>query len=240
MSLPKIAIPTFEVELPSNNKKLKMRAMLTKEEKVLLIAKESRDLNDVMVAVTDVVQACINEPKDMKVSDWPIFDLEYAFIKLRAMSVSPTIDWGLVDTTNQKEHKFKIDLNEVKVVGLEGRVNPAAIDVGMGIKFTLVYPKAGLHGDKKFLDLRGEQSFNAMMMKSLDSISQNEITTKGKDIKADELEAWIDTLPVQAYEDARKFFRDLPHVEWSTEYTDGNGEKVPVRLSSLNDFFIFV
>jgi hypothetical protein len=240
MTLPTIAVSTFEVTLPSNQKKLKLRSMLTKEEKVLLIAKESRDLNDVMVAVTDVIQACIQEPKDTKVTDWPIFDVEYAFVRLRSMSVSPTIDWGLVDQTNQKEHKFKIDLNDVKVVGLEGREAPFVINVGNGIKFTLDYPKVALHGDKKFLDLRGERSFNAMLAKSLVSISQNEITTKAKDIKPDELEAWVDTLPIQAYNDAREFFRDLPHIEWTTEYTDGNGEKVPVRLSTLNDFFMFV
>ncbi len=45
MPLPKIATPTYELELPSTGQSVSYRPFLVKEEKVLVIALESEDNN---------------------------------------------------------------------------------------------------------------------------------------------------------------------------------------------------
>ena len=41
MALPKVTTPTYELLLPSTDKRLKFRPFLVKEEKILLIAMEN-------------------------------------------------------------------------------------------------------------------------------------------------------------------------------------------------------
>ena len=56
MALPKLGYPTFELELPSTGKTIKYRPFLVKEEKVLLMALESKDEKQVVSAVKDLIK----------------------------------------------------------------------------------------------------------------------------------------------------------------------------------------
>ena len=54
MPLPKIATPTYELVLPSSNRKIKYRPFLVKEEKILIIALESQDQKQIANAVKSI------------------------------------------------------------------------------------------------------------------------------------------------------------------------------------------
>ena len=58
MALPKLTTPTYELEVPSTDEKIKYRPFLVKEEKILLMAMESAKSEDVVQAVKDIVSAC--------------------------------------------------------------------------------------------------------------------------------------------------------------------------------------
>ena len=81
MALPKVVAPTYELELPSNGKKIKYRPFLVKEEKVLLIALDSKDEKQATQAIVDVLKSCITT-RGVKVEELPSFDLEYLFLKV--------------------------------------------------------------------------------------------------------------------------------------------------------------
>ena len=59
MPLPKISTPTFELVIPSTKKKIKYRPFLVKEEKVLVMAMESEDMEQIARAIKDVLSNCI-------------------------------------------------------------------------------------------------------------------------------------------------------------------------------------
>ena len=59
MGLPKIAVPEYNLTLPSNGKEIKYRPFLVKEEKILLIAMESKDEKQIMDATKTVIQNCV-------------------------------------------------------------------------------------------------------------------------------------------------------------------------------------
>ena len=82
MPLPTIETPTYELKLPSSNKKIKYRPFLVKEEKILILALESKNQNDITNAVTDVLKKCILT-RGIKVYDLPTFDIEYLLFLLR-------------------------------------------------------------------------------------------------------------------------------------------------------------
>ena len=85
MALPKMTTPTYELEVPSTDEKIKYRPFLVKEEKILLMAMESKDNAQIINAVKDIVTSCTFEK--VNVSKMPMFDMEYIFLQIRSKSV---------------------------------------------------------------------------------------------------------------------------------------------------------
>ena len=90
MPLPTIETPTYELKLPSSNKKVKYRPFLVKEEKILIIALESKNQNEITNAVTDVLRKCILT-KGVDVDNLPTFDIEFLFLNIRSKSIGEDI-----------------------------------------------------------------------------------------------------------------------------------------------------
>ena len=79
MALPKVVLPTYELELPSNGKKIKYRPFVVKEEKLLLLALETNDEKEIEKAVKILLKGCITScllytspsPRDKRQSRMP-------------------------------------------------------------------------------------------------------------------------------------------------------------------------
>ena len=82
MPLPKIATPSYTLEIPSLKKEIKYRPFLVKEEKILIIAMESEDSKQIAEAVKTVISNCILT-KGIKVDQLATFDIEYLFLNIR-------------------------------------------------------------------------------------------------------------------------------------------------------------
>ena len=91
MPLPKIATPTYELVLPSSNRKIKFRPFLVKEEKILILAMESQDTKQIARSVKDVIAKCILS-RGIKVEKLSTFDIEYLFLNIRGKSVGEHIE----------------------------------------------------------------------------------------------------------------------------------------------------
>ena len=91
MPLPTITTPTYELNLPSTGKKIKYRPFLVKEEKILILALESRDQNEITNSVKDVLKKCVIT-RGIKIDDLPTFDIEYLFLNIRAKSIGEDIN----------------------------------------------------------------------------------------------------------------------------------------------------
>ena len=89
--LPKIITQEFELELQSNNKKIKYRPFLVREEKILLLALESKDNKQITSAIKQILKSCILT-RGLKVEGLPTFDIEYIFLNVRCKSVGESID----------------------------------------------------------------------------------------------------------------------------------------------------
>ena len=132
MPLPKIKHPIYEFKVPSMGTKESFRPFLVKEEKVLLMAKSSEDPSDAMRAVKQIVNNCaISESFD--VDKLTIFDLEYLFLQLRAVSVSNIVKVSYRDNEDGKVYDFGIDLKEVDVEFPEGIEKVIRVTDDMGI-----------------------------------------------------------------------------------------------------------
>ena len=86
MPLPKIATPTYTLVVPSSGKKITYRPFLVKEEKILVMAMESDDMEQVARAIKDVLTSCI-ATRGLRVDKLSTFDIEYLFLNIRGKSV---------------------------------------------------------------------------------------------------------------------------------------------------------
>ena len=128
MPLPKIATPTYELELPSSGKTIQYRPFLVKEEKLLVIALESEDTKQITTAIKAVIKACIKS-KGVKVEALPTFDIEYLFLNIRGKSVGEELDVNIICPDDEKTQvKVQINLDDIKCHHTEGHTNKIELE----------------------------------------------------------------------------------------------------------------
>ena len=123
MPLPKINTPTYELTLPSNNKKIKYRPFLVREEKILIMALETENSEDISNAVVDILSECILT-KGVDVTKLATFDIEYLFLNVRSKSVGETVEVNVVcPDDNKTSVQMEINLDSIKVQKTRGHKN---------------------------------------------------------------------------------------------------------------------
>ena len=114
MALPKLNTPTYELEIPSTDEKIKFRPFLVKEEKILMMALETKDNAQIVNAVKDIVSECTYNK--LNINTMPMFDVEYIFLQIRSKSVGEVSKVKILCPDDKKTYtNVEIDLNEVKV-----------------------------------------------------------------------------------------------------------------------------
>jgi hypothetical protein len=232
MSLPKIEYPIYNINVPSLKKTYTFRPFLVKEEKLLLMAKESDNPSDSLSAIKQVVNNCLLEKLD--INKLSIFDLEFIFLKLRAVSVDNKIKVSYKDSEDNKVYDFEIDLNTIEVNYPENIDNVIKINDKVGM--TMKYPSASLYDDKEFLSLEKDYMFE-LIIRCIDNVFVEDEIYNVKDYKRQELEEFLENLDIKTFESVNEFLMTAPKIEHTIEYKNEMGNDRKIVLSSLNDFF---
>lgn len=232
-SLPKIDYPILNIKVPSTKKEHMFRPFLVKEEKILLMAKESRNNADIFTAIKQVVQNCCLDEK-FKIDALPIFDLEYLFIKLRAFSIDNVIKINYRDEEDQKVYEFDINLDEVKVEFPEKVANKIKISETAGI--IMRYPSASLYEDQEFLNLRQDYLFE-LIVRCIDKVFDKDDIIDAENVSREELRNFVENLNVKIFEKIHKFLLAAPKINYVIKYKNELGNDKEIVFSSLNDFF---
>jgi hypothetical protein len=233
MSLPKIDYPVFKINIPSLKKDTQFRPFLVKEEKLLLMAKESENASDVLSAIKQIINNCCLDPK-MDINKLALFDLEFIFLKLRAISVDNVIKVSYKDNEDGKVYDFEINLDEVKIKYPEKIDNNIKITGKSGI--IMKYPSAALYDDAEFLNLEKDYMFE-LIIRCIESIYYDDQVYQAKDYKKSELVEFLDNLNIKVFEQIQNFLINVPKMEHKIEYKNEKGNTREIMLSSLNDFF---
>lgn len=234
MALPKITTPVFDVTIPSSKKKIKVRPMLVKEEKILLIARESGDQGDILNAIKQVVNNCIMDD-DFDVNKLCIFDLEFLFIRLRAISINNITRVAYKDNEDEKIYQFDINLDEVKVIFPENIDKKIVINDETGV--TLKYPDTTLYTDTFFLNKSETELFEHLIINCIETVFDGDKVYYARDFSKEELIEFIENLDVNTFNKFREFTSNLPKVEYVIKYKNDFGNERKIVLNALNDFF---
>lgn len=231
MPLPKIDLPTFEVELPTTGKKLLLRPFTVKEEKILLIAGEDTEsTKNRMSAIIQVVNNCILDDTD--VIKMAIVDIEYVFVQLRAKSVSNISTIVLRDLEDGQQRKFDIDLEKIEIVRPEAPSNICMITDTIGM--TIGYPRASMLTEM----LNAETLSNHLILKHcLINIFDQDNVYDRSEMDEKELDEFIDGITTTALQQVTEFLDSVPYMKYDVEYKNNNDKVVKYPLRGIDDFF---
>ena len=233
MPLPKIKHPIFEFVVPSTNKKESFRPFLVKEEKILLMAKTSEEPNEILRAVKQVVNNCALS-KSFDVDRLAIFDIEYLFMQLRAISVNNIVKVSYRDNEDDEIYEFSIDLKEVKVQFPEKIDRVIKITDKMGIQMR--YPSASIFDDKDFFG-SGDDAFYELVVRCIDKIYDGDEIYDPTEYSKEEVEQFLDDCGIDTFEKVQLFMTNVPKLYHKLEYKNKNGNQRVIELTSLTDFF---
>ena len=232
-NLPKIDYPVYKIKIPSFKKDSQFRPFLVKEEKLLLMAKESENSADILSAIKQIINNCSIDSK-FDVNKLAIFDLEYVFLKLRSISVDNIVKVSYKDNEDEKIYDFDIDLNEVEVIFPEKSDNNIKITNKSGI--IMKYPSADLYDDQEFLTLEKDYLFE-LIIRCIESIYYEDQVYSSKDYKKEDLNEFLESLDIKTFEKVQKFLLSAPKLEHKIKYKNSLEHDREIVLSSLNDFF---
>ena len=238
MPLPKIATPTYELELPSTGQTINYRPFLVKEEKVLVIALESEDNKQITSAIKAVLKNCIIT-KGIKVESLPTFDIEFLFLNIRGKSVGEELEVNVICPDDEKtEVPVTIDLDDIKVQKNENHNNKIKIDDN--VMMEMKYPSLDQFIKNNFdLDDKNamEQSFD-LIATSIDKIYTTDEVWAAADCTKKEMKEFLEGMNSQQFKDIESFFETMPKLSHPISVTNPNTKvKSDVVLEGLASFF---
>jgi hypothetical protein len=233
MALPKTKHPLFDIKIPSTSKAVSFRPFLVKEEKILLMAKASEDPTDIFKAIKQVINNCAMD-KGFDINKLAIFDLEYVFIRLRAISVNNVVKVSYRDNEDNKVYDFEINLDTVEVIFPENISKNIKISdtIGMNMK----YPPASIFDDKEYFK-SGDNAFYELIIRCVDMIYDGDEVYDIANVTKEELENFLDEVGINAYQEIVKFMENTPKIVHVLKYKNTNGNDRTITLNTITDFF---
>jgi len=240
MPLPTIATPTYELTLPSTGKKLKYRPFLVKEEKLLILALESKNQAEITNSVKDVLRECVIT-KGIKIDDQPTYDIEYLYLNIRAKSIGEDINL-IVTCPDDKETEVKVTVyvDEIEVVKSKDHNKDIKLDKDMTLRMR--YPSLSQFIENNF-DTEDESKTTVdktfqLIADCMDTVFTKEDAWDSKDYTPDERLNFIEQLSSKQFKDVEKFFATMPKLSHTIEVTNPNTKKKnSIVLEGLADFF---
>ena len=237
MALPKIATPSYEMKIPSLGKKVKYRPYLIKEEKILMIALESKDEKHIETAILNIIRDCVDG--DMDTSLLTSFDIEYVFLKLRAKSVGEGVKLSLACAAEECEEKtiVNVDLDAVTMKNSSNIGKLLRADLGDELIVDLHYPRISEKISKK--DQKSDaDSLIATVALSLDMIYYKEDSFSTKDVSFEETRDFIENLSSGQFQKVIELLGEGPYVSYDIKFNCKCGHKNEHELKGLTDFFM--
>ena len=236
MALPKLTTPTYELEIPSTDAKVKYRPFLVKEEKILMMAMESKTSADITQAVKDIVTECTFNK--VKIDDMPMFDVEYIFLNIRSKSVGEISKLKLLCPDDKKTYAdIEVNLNEVKVQVGDDHTNK--IDLGNGMGMIMKYPTIDSFKESGIKDITPTNMLEVIgtcILQIFEDEGKKVYDTKDQTKK--EVTEWIEGLNTKQFQDVQKFFETMPKLKHEITIKNPKTKKESkVTLTGLNDFF---
>jgi hypothetical protein len=235
MALPIINSSRYSTILPSTGQKIEFRPYLVKEEKILMVALESKDQNTIISALKDVIRACVYD--DIDTRKMTTFDLESIFMQLRSKSVGETINLKLKCESCSEGNDYVINIEDIEIPKINKDDKTVMITDTVGVVFN--YPT--LDGIKDYTEdqLKTVEGLSDLIADCMDTIFDDNGVYSAKDETREELLKFIDGLNGSQFQKVTQFFEKIPSLSHSIEYNCKScGHKNMITLKGIESFFM--
>ena len=234
MNLPKIDQPLFELTIPTSGQTVSFRPYTVKEEKILLIAQESKDIDQIILSTKQVISNCF---EGVNVDELSMFDIEYMMLKVRAQSVNNMVEFKIQDPDTKEEIELSLDLNDIEIK--KDPNHNRLIKLNDTISVYMNYP---MYDSVTAITDAAEKDrkvilFDAMM-NSIGQIIDGEEVFQAKHVPKEELKAFIENIPSPKIKEFKEFFETTPKLRFEIPYTNSNGDKKTFVSEGLKSFFL--
>ena len=238
MPLPKIATPTYELELPSTGQSIQYRPFLVKEEKVLVIALESEDNKQITTAIKAVLKNCVLT-KGIKVDHLPTFDIEFLFLNIRGKSVGEELEVNIICPDDEETQvPVVIDLDDIKVQKDENHTNKIKLDASLMME--MKYPSLDqfIKSNFDFNEKNAmDQSFD-LIAGSIDKIYTEDEVWATADCTKKEVNDFLESMNSSQFKEIETFFETMPKLSHTVKVTNPKTKvESDVVLEGLASFF---
>ena len=233
MALPKLNTPTYELVLPSTGEKIKYRPFLVKEQKMLMLAQESKDENSLADTLGQLVKSCTFEKIDAENS--PMFDIEYIFLKLRAKSVGETAEISILARDDNKTRvPIKVNLDKIDIHMTADHTNEVQIDEK--IKLVLKYP---VLKDMKHISESDDdyKKMFAVLNKCIYEVHDGDKIYNTVDLTQKDIDEFVDSMNTSQLAKVLDFFTTMPKLRHPVSFINPKTKvKNEVVLEGLQTF----
>ena len=233
MALPKIATPTYELEIPSSKEKLTYRPFLVKEEKLLLLAMETEKDEDIIHAIKTIITNCTFEKAN--VENMPLFDLEFIFLNVRAKSIGEVIKLKLLCEDDKETYAdVSINLEDIKVDFNDTHTN--IIELNDNVSIIMSYPQYNMMTTPEG---GSDTAYVFKIIKqSVSQIVEGETIHEKADFTEKELDEFIESLTSKQFADIQNFFETMPRLRHEVKFKNPKTKKQnKVTLEGMQSFF---
>ena len=236
MNLPNLNTPRYELTLPSTGEKVQYRPFLVKEEKLLLIAKESEKAEDIASATLQMINNCTFEK--LQLDALPLFDIEYLLLRIRAKSVGEKTVVKLVAQDDKVTVvPVEISLTDVEVVLDKKHTNKIMLDGEKKLGIVFAYPTYKI-ASMGLDDVEDIAKMFDLVISCIDHIFEGDTIFKASEYTQEDLKKFLDDLNQKQFEKIIDFFKTMPSVAHEIEFTNPKTSKVStVTLKGLQNFF---
>jgi hypothetical protein len=205
----KISTPTFNEVVPSTKQKVKLTPFRVGDEKVLLMASQSKDNKQMLSALKTVIANCVS---GIEVEKLAHFDLEYLFLKLRAVSVGETSEVGIKCESCEHINKITVDLTTVNVH--EDKSHTKIIKITNDLIFEMKYPDVDV-----LVNMNNDiERFLKIVCNSVDKVYHGEDIYEITESDHDDVKNILNNLSSKQFNIIQNFFTTLPKMKHDVDF----------------------
>tara|TARA_Y100001970_G_scaffold26812_2_gene32437 strand:- start:1994 stop:2710 length:717 start_codon:yes stop_codon:yes gene_type:complete len=237
MPLPKITAPTYELVLPSSDRKVKYRPFLVKEEKLLIIAMESEDTKQITEAVKNVLKNCILT-RGIKVEKLSTFDIEYLFLNIRGKSVGEDVEVMITcPDDGVTQVPAVINLDDIKIVTSDEHTRDIKIDDTLSIRMKYPSMDEFIKNNFDVSDMDIDDTFK-LIASCIEQVYSEEESWTASDCTTKELVDFIDQLGSKQFKEVENFFTTMPKLSHTLKVVNPKTKvENEILLEGLQSFF---
>ena len=222
----KSSLPRYVTKQPSTGKNVTFRPFTVKEEKHLLMVKQTGEYKDFLSTITNIINSCFDLSTDAK--KLPIFDIEYFFLKLRSKSIGEIVQPIIVCPVTKEKISLTLNLEEIEPVG---NMSDFKIKISDEILVNMRYPTI------EFLIKNSSEDLYETTLNCIESIETIDQRIENSDISKTEFLEFIDLMTNEQFMKILNFLKNIPKLEKEIKYKTRDGVERSIKLKGIKDFF---